>query len=95
MEMNEKTNAAAVKYVFDFTDLLATGVTLSSVTDVTQQESGDTSTALTVATPTLATPRVSALVSGGTAGKLYVLSARAVASSGETLIVQAGVSILN
>lgn len=93
MQTIEKPAAEARTCVWDFSGVLASGDAISGAPVIDQTESGATSTGLTVGTPTLSTPYVTALVSGGTAGKLYVLEARATATGGQTLCVRGGVAV--
>jgi hypothetical protein len=99
MIINRKHVTETRKYEWDFTDILPSGVTLSSITSITQEEvDGDTgehatSTDLTIASQSLATPIASALVSGGVAGKLYVLKCLAAASDSQAPVVAGGLLV--
>lgn len=93
MDIFRKLTGEAISYIFDFTNELASGETLTSVTGITQKESGVTTSDLTIGTPALATPLVTALVSVGVAGKIYVMECKAVTSGGQTLIVEGGLAV--
>lgn len=72
-------------YEFDFTDLLATGETVSAVSGVTATTPSGSS-ALTVGSPTLTSPSAFVRISGGTSGYVYLLTCTVTTSASNTLV---------
>lgn len=98
MNIFKKDSGETRTYTWDFTNVLADGETLSSVTGVTVYEADSTgayasSSALTVGSTTLASPLVTAAVSGGVAGRMYVLECKCATSGGQAAIVTGGLSV--
>ncbi len=98
MRVNRKDSGETRKYEFDFTDILPSAVTLSSITTISQYEATSaggytTTTDLTLSSQALATPIASVLVAGGTAGKVYLLECLCLASDGQSIIVPGGLSV--
>ena len=100
MDIYKKDAGEGRRYAWDFTAVLGDGETLATVTGVTQYEAASdgtcaASTALTIGNTTHSTPSVTAIVSGGVAGKLYVLECKAATSGGQSAIVSGGLSVHN
>ena len=100
IDIFKKDSGEGRAYTFDFTSVLADGETLSSVTSITQKEAASdgtlaATTDLTIGTGSLSSPLVTAIVSGGTAGKLYVLECKAATSGGQSAIVAGGLMVLD
>lgn len=90
LQTTEKQVAEAVIVQFDFSPDMATAETLSSVTSilaVNQDEidASDDVTIASVAISTVSTQIAQCVVSGGTNGELYKLTAIVVTSAGQTL----------
>jgi hypothetical protein len=99
VDVVRKDSGETLKVSFDFEDVLPSGVTLSSITSISQKEASadadgySTTTDLTLSGQALATPVASVLVAGGTAGRVYLLECLALASDGQSLIVAGGLSV--
>ncbi len=89
----EKPAAEARVYTWDFSGLLASGESISGTPTITEYESGEATSDLTIGSPTLSSPYVTALVSGGTAGKVYVLECKATATGSQALVVRGGLAV--
>jgi len=74
--------------VFDFTDELATGTTLTGTPTVTADAG------LTVGMPALATPKVSVQLSGGVLGTSYYVTCQATATNGDVHEIPAVLEII-
>ena len=79
-EILDKQPSESRLYDIDFAPLLATGDTLTGTPTVTTAQSG-----LTIAAPSLSTPKVQVRLSSGTDGTLYKLTVKSSTANGDTL----------
>lgn len=90
MQMIRKDPSEAILVYFDFAPELASGETLSSVTSISQYDDGDATTDLTIGSGTITGLKVKALVSGGTAGTVYVVKCKCATSLSQSPVVAVG-----
>jgi len=99
MDIFHKDTGEGTSYTFDFTDELASGETISSVTSITQSEPAgalddwQTSTDLTIGSSSVSGANVSVRVSGGVAGKIYKLECLVLTSLGNSPIVHGALAV--
>lgn len=100
LQTTEKQVAEAVIVQFDFAPDMATAETLSSVTSILAVNQGDVDgsddvTITSVAISTVSTQIAQCVVSGGTSGERYKLTAVVVTSAGQTLEADGYLRVIN
>ena len=78
----------ALDYVFDFTDDLTTGETLTTRTVTV-------TSGLTLDSDSLSTPKVTAKLSGGAVGDRHTVKCLVTTSGGRTFVRRLGIRIIN
>ena len=95
MDYTKKTAAEVIACTWDFTNKMGTGETLSAVSGFTvTDQTGTVSADAAVGAGTISGDTVTASVSGGVAGNLYVLACEVTTSLGQTLVDEGFVMVI-
>lgn len=97
MNIQKKTAGETLKMTWDFTAKLGTGETVTGITSFTavNAATGAVSADLTFTGQAAVSPLATALVAGGVAGTVYVVSCKVTTSLGQAPVVEGAVCVVN